>query len=357
MFTPSRRFPIPPVNRRQTPPQGKRKRGETRVTCQAARKTIRSCQRPSWGTGRLVVNVFLEKLNAEGLQLRHAMPQSVQINLGRALDKTMSRETMDRIVDWIAASGIGTVDLTGSAPETARDFRHLVSRLRALPSARRIIVRCNLALLLEGHWAWVAEFLAAKKVEIVAVLPSRVPEPTMIQRGGECGFEAAVAALRGLNRRGYGVAGDLKLNLVVYPTGLQLPREQSKVEAEVKKDLAANFGIVFNHVFVMPNVPVGRVATILRANKKFDGYLQALVDAFDGSALTGVPCRESINVGWRGEVYDCDFNQQLEMQWRNGHPTFLWDVDPDKIADREVMTADHCFACTARATSACGSFR
>jgi radical SAM/Cys-rich protein len=301
------------------------------------------------------VNAFLEKLNAEGLQLRHAMPQSVQINLGRALEKNMSRETMDRIVDWIATSEIGTVDLTGNAPETVGDFRHLVGRLRALPSVRRIIGRCSLGLLLEDYWSWVAEFLAAKKVEIVAVLPSKVPEPTMIQRGGECQFEAAIAALRALNRLGYGVAGDLKLNLLVYPTGLRLPRERSQIEAEVKKDLAANFGIVFNQVFVMPNVPVGRMATILRANKKFDGYLQSLVDGFDASALSAVPCRESINVGWQGEVYDCDFNQQREMQWRNGHPTFLWDVDPAKIADREVMTADHCFACTARA--GCGSMR
>jgi radical SAM/Cys-rich protein len=303
------------------------------------------------------VNPFLEKLNAEGLQLRHATPQSVQINLGRALEKSMSRETMDRIVDWIAASGIGTVDLTGNAPETVADFRHLVGRLRALPSVRRIIVRCHLALLLEDYWSWVAEFLAAKKVEIVAVLPSRVPEPTMIQRGGDCGFEAATAALRALNRLGYGVAGDLKLNLVVYPTGLQLPRERSQLEAEVKNDLAANFGIVFNQVFVMPNVPVGRVAVILRANKKFEGYLQSLVDAFDGSALNGVPCRDSIHVGWQGEVYDCDYNQQLEMQWRNGHRTFLWDVDPEKIAEREVMTGEHCFACTVRSGDRCASAR
>jgi radical SAM/Cys-rich protein len=299
------------------------------------------------------VNAFLEKLNAEGLQLRHAMPQSVQINLGHWLDKFMSRETMDRIVDWIAKSEIETVDLAGGAPETVPDFRHLVEQLRALPSVQRIIVRCNLALLLEDHWSWVADFLAAKKAEIVAALPPKVPEPTMIQRGGECQFEAAIAALRMLNRLGYGVAGGLQLHLSVRPAGLQLPREQTQVETEVKRDLATNYGIVFNRLFVVPNAPVGRFASVLRANKRFDIHMQSLIGGFDASLVKTVPCRETISLGSQGEVYDCDFNQQLELQWRNGHPIFLWDVDPEKITDREIMTGDHCFACTARA--GCGA--
>ena len=120
------------------------------------------------------MNAFSDKLNAEGLQLRHAVPQSVQINLGHWLDKFMSRETMDRIIDWVAKSGIETADLTGGAPETVPDFRYLVEQLRALPSVRQIIVRCNLALLLEDHWSWVANFLAVKKAEIIATLPPKV---------------------------------------------------------------------------------------------------------------------------------------------------------------------------------------
>ncbi len=243
------------------------------------------------------------------------------------------------------------------APETAPDFRYLVERLRALPSVGRIIVRCNLALLLEDQWSWVADFLAAKKAEIIAALPPKVAEPTMIQRAGECQFEVAVAALRMLNRLGYGVAGGLQLHLAVRPAGLQLPREQSQVESEVKRDLATNYGIVFNRVFVVPNVPVGRFASLLRANKRLDNYVQSLKGGFDASLAKTVPCRETISIGRQGEVYDCDFNQQLELQWRNGHPTFLWDVDPATIVDREVMTGDHCFACTARASAVCGSFR
>ncbi len=289
--------------------------------------------------------------------MRHVAPQSIRIDLGHWLGKVMSRETMDRVVDWIAKSEIETVDLAGGAPETVPDFRHLVERLRALPSVQRIIVRCNLALLLEDQWSWVPDFLATKKAEIVAALPSKVPEPTMIQRGGECQFEAAVSALRILNRLGYGVAGVLQLHLAVRPAGLQLPREQTQVETEVKRDLASNYGIVFNRLFVIPNVPVGRFASVLRANKRFDSYMQSLIGGFDASLVKTVPCRETVSLGPQGEVYDCDFNRQLEMQWRNGHPTFIWDVDPATIVDREVMTGDHCFGCTARAAVTRSSFR
>lgn len=266
----------------------------------------------------------------------------------------MSRETMDRIIDWIAKSGLRTIDLTGGAPEMVPNFRYLVERLRALQPFRRIIDRCNLTILLERDQTDLAEFLAAKKVEIVASLPSCSAEEVSMQRGADV-FDASIKALRLLNRLGYGVAGDLKLHLVVNPGGLDLPADRARVEAEFKKTLAAEFGIIFNRLLTQTNVPVGRFATILRLRNKFETYADTLANAFDSKALPGVGCRETLNVGWGGEVYDCDFNQQLGMQWRNGHPIFLWDLNVDELHDREVMTGDHCFACTAGPTAGCGA--
>jgi radical SAM/Cys-rich protein len=161
-----------------------------------------------------------------------------------------------------------------------------------------------------------------------------------------------------LNRIGYAVAGDLKLHLVYNPVGLILPAAQEKLEAEFKRELATNFGIVFNKLYTLTNLPVGRFATYLRNNNKLDAYMDLLIGAFNPATMKGLMCRNTISVGWQGEVYDCDFNQQLGMQWsrRNGgsHAMHLWEVDPDKIDNREIMTADHCFGCTAGAGSSCG---
>jgi radical SAM/Cys-rich protein len=307
------------------------------------------------------VNRFTDRLQANGISLRRTKPRILQINLGKVCNMTcthchvnagptreevMTRETMDRVVDWLAETEIPTVDLTGGAPEMVPDFRYLIDRLRALQPSRRIIDRCNLTILLEPAYSGVAEFLAAKKVEIVASLPFYSPGHVSLQRG-EGAFDMSIRALRLLNRLGYGVAGDLPLHLAYNPVGLQLPAEASQLQADFKRELATNFGIIFNNLYVVTNVPVGRFATVLRLNNKFDLYLDRLMNAFNVAAVDGVVCRDSINIGWRGEVYDCDFNQQLGMQWRNGHPNFLWDVDPATIEDRAIMTGDHCFACTA----------
>ena len=318
-----------------------------------------------------MVNRFSDRLKAEGLELRRAKPQVLQLNLGRMCNLTcfhchvnagptrteaMTRETMDRVIDWIAKSDIRTIDLTGGAPEMVPDFRYLVERLRALQPARRIIDRCNLSILFEPAHKDLPEFLAAKKVEIVASLPSCSPEAVSLQRGDGV-FDASVKALRLLNRLGYGVAGELKLHLVVNPGGLDLPPDRAKLETEFRKELASEFGIIFNCLVTQTNVPIGRFATVLRFRNKFDHYMDTLVNAFESAALPGVGCRETLNVGWQGEVYDCDFNQQLGMQWRNGHPTFLWDVNVDEVAEREIMTGDHCFACAAGAMAGCGAVR
>jgi radical SAM/Cys-rich protein len=309
------------------------------------------------------VNRFSERLRAHGLNLRRLKPELLQVNLGKRCNLTcthchvnagptreevMSRETMDRVIDWLGKTDIPTVDMTGGAPEMAPDFRYFVDRIRALQPTRRIIDRCNLTILLNRAYPDLAEFLAARKVEIIASLPFYSPRKVSLQRG-EGVFESSIEALRLLNRLGYGVAGDLPLHLVYNPSGMELPGEHAKLEADFKQALAAKFGIVFNRLYVVTNVPVGRFATVLRLNDKLDAYMDLLINAFNPAAIDGVICRNSINVGWQGEVYDCDFNQELGMQWRNGHPTFLWDVDPATIDKREIMTGDHCFACTAGA--------
>jgi radical SAM/Cys-rich protein len=271
------------------------------------------------------------------------------VNASPTREEVMSRETIDRVIDWLAMTDIPTVDITGGAPEMVPDFRYFIERVRMLQPSRRIIDRCNLTILLDRAHAGLAEFLAAKKVEIVASLPFYSPRNVSLQRG-EGVFESSIEALRLLNRLGYGVAGDMPLHLVYNPIGMEMPAQREKLEADFKQRLAAKFGIIFNRLYIVTNVPVGRFATVLRLNNMLDAYVDLLINAFNPAAVDGVICRDSINVGWRGEVYDCDFNQQLGMQWRNGHPIFLWDVDPATIEEREIMNGEHCFACTAGAS-------
>jgi radical SAM/Cys-rich protein len=307
------------------------------------------------------VNRFAERLQTEGLTLRRLKPEILQVNLGKRCnltcthchvnagptrDEAMSRETMDRVIDWLARTDIPVVDITGGAPEMVPDFRYFIERVLMLQPSRRIIDRCNLIILLDRAYSDLAEFLAAKKVEIVASLPFYSPRDVSLQRG-EGVFESSIEALRLLNRLGYGVAGDLPLHLVYNPIGMQLPATREKLEANFRQVLAARFGIIFNRLYMIANVPVGRFAAVLRLNSMFDAYMDLLINAFSPTAVDGVVCRDSINVGCEGEVCDCDFNQQLGMQWRNGYPLFLWDVDPAAIQEREIMTGEHCFACAA----------
>jgi radical SAM/Cys-rich protein len=314
------------------------------------------------------MNRFAQKFAANGLELRHTRPEILQVNVGKLCNLTcthchvnagpkrkeiMTRETIDRIIDWLGKTNIPTLDLTGGAPEMIPDFRYFIERVRALRPSRKIIDRCNLTILLERGYEGLAEFLAAKKVEIIASMPCYSPRNVTAQRG-EGVFDGSIAALRLLNRLGYGVAGNMPLHLVYNPVGPFLPGPQPELESDYKRELAANFGIVFNKLYTITNLPIGRFAAFLRHNNKLDAYMELLINAFNPATIDGLMCRNTISVGWQGEVYDCDFNQQLGMQWRNGHPIFLWDVDPVKVLDREIMTGEHCFGCTAGAGSSCG---
>ena len=315
---------------------------------------------------------FSDRLAAHGRTLRRTKTEVLQINVGKLCNlvcvhchvnagpkrkEIMTRETIDRVIDWLAKTDIPVVDLTGGAPEMIPDFRYFVERVCALEPTRHVIDRCNLTILLESGYEDLAEFLVKRKVEIIASMPCYTPENVNAQRG-EGVFEGSIKALKLLNRLGYGVAGDLPLHLVYNPVGAFLPPPQAELEADFKRELAGNFGVVFNNLYTITNLPIARFAAYLRHNNKLDEYMQLLVDAFNPATVDGLMCRSTISVGWRGELYDCDFNQQLDMQWSRSNggskPLFLWDVDPTEIAGREIMTGKHCFGCTAGAGSSCG---
>ena len=314
------------------------------------------------------MNRFALKLFEHSISLRRARPEVLQVNTGKLCNLTcvhchvnagpnrkeiMTRETVDRIIDWLAKTDIPTVDITGGAPEMIPDFRYFLERVKALQPSRHIIDRCNLTILLESGYGDLAEFLAKRKVEIVASMPCYSAENVDAQRG-EGVFEGSIQALQLLNSLGYGNDPELPFHLVYNPVGPFLPPAQEELEADFKRELAAHFGIVFNKLYTITNLPIGRFASYLRHNNKLKEYMQLLINNFNQATIDGLMCRNTISVGWRGEVYDCDFNQQLNMQWENSKRLFLWDVDPDKIDNREIMTGEHCFGCTAGAGSSCG---
>jgi radical SAM/Cys-rich protein len=314
------------------------------------------------------MNHFAQKLADRSISLRRGRPEILQVNVGKLCNLTcvhchvnagpkrkeiMTRTTIDQIIDWLAKTDVPTVDLTGGAPEMIPDFRYFVESLKAMRPPRHIIDRCNLTILLEPGYEELAQFLAGKRVEIIASMPCYSAENVNAQRG-EGVFEGSIKALQLLNSLGYGKAVDLPLNLVYNPVGPFLPALQAELEADYKRVLKTHFGIVFNNLYTLTNLPIGRFASYLRHNNKLADYMELLIQAFNPATINGLMCRNTISVGWRGEVYDCDFNQQLGMQWKNGGPIFLWDVDPSKIDDREIMTGNHCFGCTAGAGSSCG---
>jgi radical SAM/Cys-rich protein len=314
------------------------------------------------------MNRFAQKLTEHSILLRRARPEILQVNLGKLCNLTcthchvnagpkrreiMTRQTVDRIIDWLTKTEIPIVDLTGGAPEMIPDFRYFIKGVKALTRPRHVIDRCNLTILLEPGYEDLPQFLAMHKVEIIASMPCYSSENVNAQRG-EGVFEGSIKALRLLNSLGYGTAVDLPLHLVYNPVGAVLPGPQAELEADYKRELKGHFGIVFNMLYTITNLPIARFASYLRHNNKLEEYMQLLIENFNPATIAGLMCRNTISVGWRGEVYDCDFNQQLDMQWENGKRFFLWDIDPCKIDNREIMTGDHCFGCTAGAGSSCG---
>lgn len=315
------------------------------------------------------MNRFAQKLAEHSLSLRHSRTEILQVNVGKLCNLTcvhchvnagpkrkeiITRETIDRIVDWLAKTDIPTVDLTGGAPEMIPDFKYFVQRIKALAPARHIIDRCNLTILLEPGYEDFAQFLADHDVEIIASMPCYSPSNVNAQRGDGV-FDGSIKALQLLNSLGYGREARLPLHLVYNPNGAFLPGPQEELEADYKRELREHFGIFFNRLFTITNLPIARFASYLRNNNKLADYMLLLNDAFNPGTVKGLMCRNTVNVSWRGEVFDCDFNQMLGLQWRaEGRGLCLWDIEPDRIEDLEIQTGEHCFGCTAGAGSSCG---
>jgi len=313
------------------------------------------------------MNRFSETLTAHSLALRRSKTEVLQVNVGKLCNLTcmhchvnagpkrkeiMTRGTVDRVIDWFARTEIPTIDLTGGAPEMIPDFRYFIEQVKTLRPSRRVIDRCNLTILVEPGYEGLAQFLARHKVEIIASMPCYTAENVNAQRGQGV-FDSSIKALRVLNSLGYG--SDLPLHLVYNPVGAFLPGPQAELEADYKRELKKHFEIVFNDLYTITNLPIARFASYLRHNNKLEEYNQLLIDNFNPATIAGLMCRDTISVSWTGEVFDCDFNQMLKMNWRNENgPLYLWDLDPAVVENRQILTGNHCFGCTAGAGSSCG---
>ena len=275
------------------------------------------------------------------------------VNAGPNRTEEMTGEIADLVLDVLARRGIATLDITGGAPELNPHFRRMVRGARAL--GVKVMDRCNLTILSEPGQDDLAEFLAAERVEIVASMPCYLADNVDRQRGKGV-FDGSIRGLKHLNALGYGRDPALVLNLVYNPQGPSLPPAQGPLEADYKRILGETHGIVFNRLFVLANMPIQRFGSMLVSKGEFDGYLRLLQDAHLDANLDGVMCRNLISIDWRGYVYDCDFNQMLDLPLARGanervHLSDLLDAD---LADNPVRVAGHCYGCTAGQGSSCG---
>ena len=280
------------------------------------------------------------------------------VNAGPSRTEEMSRDTIDAVVAFLAASPeVRTLDLTGGAPELNRHFRTLVVAARA--RGVRVIDRCNLTILEEPGQEGLAEFLAEHGVEVVASMPCYLEDNVDRQRGKGT-FDASIRGLQRLNALGYGRPGSgLTLNLVYNPQGASLPPPQAALEADYKRHLAQHFGVVFNQLFTLANMPIQRFGSTLVSKGQFESYMQLLRSAHRPDNLAQVMCRSLISVDWQGMLYDCDFNQQLGLPLRDergrGRPrVHLSALTVADLEDRPIRVAEHCFGCTAGQGSSCG---
>lgn len=273
------------------------------------------------------------------------------VNAGPNRKEMMSEETLALIPQVLRARGIKTLDLTGGAPELHGGFRSLVRSAREL--GVHVIDRCNLTILFEPGQEDLAEFLAAHQVEVVASLPCYSADNVDQQRGKGV-FDKSIAALQKLNALGYGRPGSgLTLNLVYNPQGPSLPPDQGSLEAAYKRELFAHFGIVFNRLFALANMPINRFGSWLISKGQFNAYMTLLKNHHRNENLAAVMCRSLVSVDWQGDLYDCDFNQQLGLPM-SGARRHLRDLLQNDVAGKPIRVADHCFGCTAGCGSSCG---
>ena len=290
----------------------------------------------------------------------------LQVNVGRVCNQTcrhchvdagpdrresMSSAVMQGCLDALRQHPFSTLDITGGAPEMNPHFRWLVEQAR--PLVGRIIDRCNLTILLAPGFDDLPEFLAEHRVEIVASLPCYLEQNVDAQRGDGV-FSKSLEALRKLNSLGYGQPDSgLILNLVYNPLGPSLPPDQRTLSAAYHRELAARYGIVFHELFALANLPISRFLDDLLQSGRLDEYQQKLIDAFNPAAAAGVMCRNTLSVDWQGRLFDCDFNQMLDLELEATAPRTIFEFAAAALTNRRIVTGRHCFGCTAGAGSSC----
>lgn len=291
----------------------------------------------------------------------------LQVNLGKLCNMTCShchvdagpdrREIMEppeieACIDVLKQHPqITTLDLTGGAPEMNPQFRRIVSEARKLN--RHVIDRCNLTILLAKGFEYLPEFLAENQVEIIASLPCYLEENTDSQRG-EGAYSKSIQALLKLNELGYGKPDSgLTLTLVYNPTGQTLPPDQQQLESDYRRELEQRFSIVFNRLFTITNMPVSRYLDYLMRIGEYESYMDTLVGAFNPAAIDGLMCRNTLSVSWDGRLYDCDFNQMLELEVNTSANRSIHQFDYEALSKREIILGQHCYGCTAGCGSGC----
>ncbi len=307
---------------------------------------------------------FEEKLG--GAELRSAAIDTLQVNVGKLCNQAckhchvdaspkrteiMRRETVEACLNVLGKYNIPTLDITGGAPELIPDFRYFVSEARK--TGAKIIVRHNLTVMFEAGQTDLPEFFAENELEVVCSLPYFLQQQTDAQRGTGV-FDKSIEALKRLNAVGYGIDKKLVLNLVYNPTGAFLPPAQTAIEADFRRELKTRFDISFNNLYTITNMPIARFLDWLRRSRNEESYMTRLVNAFNPSTVSGLMCRNLISVDWLGNLYDCDFNQMLELPVAIENSQTIFDFDLKKLAKRQIVTANHCFGCTAGAGSSCG---
>jgi radical SAM/Cys-rich protein len=274
------------------------------------------------------------------------------VDAGPDRKEIMTRQTMQHCLDALDRSDINTVDLTGGAPEMNPDFKWFVQEISR--RGKQVIVRSNLTILVANEsYRTYPEFFARNRVTVIASLPCYTSDRTDVQRGDGV-FRRSIEALQMLNDLGYGQEGTgLNLHLVYNPVGPHLAPDQAGLKQDYKKHLKQNFGVDFNELYAISNMPVGRYLDKLLLDGSYEKYMDKLVDAFNPSAAAMVMCRDTISVGWDGGLYDCDFNQMLDLRMEESIPTHIRDFDKDLLEDREIVLNQHCYGCTAGAGSSC----
>ncbi len=315
-----------------------------------------------------VAQTFEAALDGAGLfPLRATGIDIFQVNVGRKCNQTcrhchvdagpdrtemMPNAVMDRCLEVIEGTDIPTVDITGGAPELHKRWKEMVVRARA--AGKHVMDRCNLTITRLPNYAYLPEFFAEHGVHVVASLPHYREKGTDAQRGDGV-FAESLDALRALNAVGYGQEGTgLQLDLVTNPVGTFLPGDQGALEAEWKRQMERLYGIRFTRLYTITNMPISRFLDFLDESGRLDAYMERLVTAFNPAAAAGVMCRNTLSVGWDGTLYDCDFNQMLELPVHPAAARTIFDFDLEALARREIVLGPHCFGCTAGAGSSCG---